>query len=318
MTLATAEAHAFLERLTDLLPAADVRRVRAEVEGLILDRAEAEAATGSDPLEAERRALAHLGTPETLADTLLNAPVTIGIATRRAFTRWLLVLTAGHLLLSILLSVGQAESAAIPGLLAPLPLRPWSATLSAAVGTVLLDTGLLFVLFVLLGPRRVGLRLPSLALSPGWSRADAARALVLVALLLLVAHPLRDSVFSVRHAGGSSPFLAPDLVALLPWIDLVLGLVGLRALAVLVAGGRSVAALLADAAAALAGIGLLVLASTRSEVVRLPPEVLGPDTAHVLNGLITRAFLVIFVGAALLLTVRLIKRLLRLRLAWVR
>lgn len=318
MTLATAEAQAFLERLSDLLPTAEVRRVRAEVEGLILDRAEALVAAGDDPLQAERGAVAHLGTPEALADTLLNAPVTIGIATRRAFTRWLLVLTAGHLLLSILLTVGQAQSAAIPGLLAPLPISPWWATLTAALGTVLLDTGLLFVLFVLLGSRRVTLRLPSLALEPGWSRADAARAIVLVGLLLLLAHPFRDSVFSVRHAGGSSPFLAPDLMALLPWIDLVLGLVGLRALAVLVAGGRAALALLTDAAASLAGIVLLVLASTRSEVVRLPPEVLGGDTAAVLNLLITRAFLVIFVGAALLLTVRLVKRLIRLRTAWAR
>jgi hypothetical protein len=43
--------------------------------------------------------------------------------------------------------------------------------------------------------------------------------------------------------------------------------------------------------------------------------VLGTDTAHVLNDLVTRSFLVVFVVAALLLTLRVVQRLLRLRRA---
>lgn len=312
--LATPEARAYLERLRDLLPAREAGRVLSDVEGLILDRAEAAQGEGLLPADAERRALLHLGAPERLADTLVDAPWTVPLSTRRSFVRWLLVLTVGHLLLSVLLTLARAEGPAIPGLLGPLPVAPWTATLTGALGVLLTDVGLLLVLFLTLGARGGGAGLPALRVAPAWTRADALRGLALVGLLALLAHPLRDTVFAVRHAGVLHPFLAPDLLALLPWADLALGLVGLRYLLVL-AGRDGTPALAADALAAAAGIVLLLLASTRSEVVRLPSVVLGPDTAHVLSDLTTRAFLVVFVGAALLLGVRLVKRLLGLRRA---
>ncbi len=314
MTLLSPEARGYLDRLADLLPPAEAARVRREVEALILDRAEAEGAAGVPGEEAERRAVRHLGPPEALADRLSEAPLVVGSATRRAFTRWLVVLTVGHLLLSILLTVARAEGPALPGLLFPLPRTPWSATLSSALAVVLIDVGLLFLLFALLGPRGASARLPALSLTPAWNRPDAARTLVLAALLALLAHPLRDVVFSVHQRGASHPFLAPDLLVLLPLLDLLLGLVALRALLTLLR--RPKAALAADAAAAAAGIVLLVLASTRSELVRLPPHVLGAEAAQVLGDVVTRAFLVVFVGAALLLAVRLARRVLGLRRAW--
>lgn len=313
MSLSHPDTRAYLERLRDLLPPRDAARVLADVESLILDRAEAAEAEGVSPAEAERRALAHLGAPERLADTLVDAPLTLGLSTRRAFTRWLLVVAACHLLLSILLTVGHAEGPAIAGLLAPLPTAPWTSTLTAALGVVLLDTGLVFLAFVLLGSRGARAGLPPLRLAPSWTRPEALRGLLLLALLALLAHPLRDTVFAVRHGGQPHPFLAPDLVALLPWLDVALGLCALRYLLVL-AGRPGAPALAVDALAGVATIVLLVLASTRSEVVRLPSHVLGPETAHVLSDLITRAFLVVFVGAALLLSVRVVKRVVRLRL----
>ena len=316
MSLSTPEARAFVERLRDLLPARDAERVVREVESLVLDRAEAEAADGAGGAEAERRALAHLGTPEALADTLVSAPLSIGLSTRRAFARWLVVLVAGPLLLALLLTLAKADAAAVPGLLAPLPLSPWYAALTAVLGQVLLDVGLLLVLFALLGRLRGRQGVPSLQLTaPAWSRADALRGLLLLILLAVVAHPLRDAIFSVRRAGEAHPFLAPDLVALLPWLDVVLGLCALRCALVLAKKADGAAVLVVDALAGLGGVALLLLAATRSEVVRLPSDVLGADTAHVLNDLVTRAFLVVFVVAALLLTVRVVQRLLRLKRA---
>ena len=57
----------------------------------------------------------------------------------------------------------------------------------------------------------------------------------------------------------------------------------------------------------------LVLAATRSELVRFPEGVLQGQTADVLSDLVTRVFMLIFIGAALFLTVHFVKRLLRLR-----
>jgi len=312
VTLKSPEARAYLERLRDLLPAREAGRVVTEVESLIFDRVEAEGA-GVLQEEAERRALAHLGSPDVLVDTLAEAPLQVGWSSRRAFTRWFSVLAAGHLLFSILLTVGQAEHAAVPGLLGPLPLAPWWGTVSAALGIVLLDAGLMFVLFTLLGAwgRRGGLPLPGRA--RGWTRVEALRTLVLLALLALIAHPLRDEIFAVRRGATATPFLAPDLVALLPWLDVVLGLVALRALLVL--SGKADAPLThaIDMLAGLGGVLVLVLAATRHEIVRLPAAVLGQEVAGVLASIITRVLMLVFVAAALLLAVAVIKRLARLR-----
>jgi hypothetical protein len=314
VTLRTPEARAYLERLHDLLPARDARRVVREVEALMLDRAEAEAAGGAGGDEAERRALVHLGSPEVLADSLVDAPLVIRMTTRRAFGRWLIVLIAGHLLLSLLLTLAKSDAAAIPGILAPLPRAPWAATVTAVIGIVLLDLGLLLALFAFLGGLRGRSRLPALALgTPACTRAEAVRGLVLLGLLAVLAHPLRDTVFAIRRGDQMVPFLAPDLVALVPWVDVLLGLCALRFVLVLVGRGTGAAALALDALAGLTGIALLLMASTRSEIVRLPEDALGAETAAVLSDLITRAFLVLFVGAALLLTLRVVKRLLRLK-----
>ncbi len=312
MTLKSPEARAYLERLRDLLPPREASRVVTEVESLILDRVEAEGA-GAPSEEAERRALAHLGSPDTLADTLAEAPLQVGWSARRAFTRWFSVLAAGHLLFSILLTVGKAEVAALPGLLGPLPTAPWWGTVSAALGIVLLDAGIVFVLFTLLGAWGQSGALPLPGRARGWTRVEALRTLVLVALLALIAHPLRDEIFAVHRGATSTPFLSPDLVALLPWLDIVLGLVLLRALLVL--GGKADAPLThgVDLLAGIGGVLVLVLAATRHEIVRLPPAVLGQEVAGVLGNVITRVVLLVFVAAALLLSVAVIKRVLRLR-----
>lgn len=314
MTLRLPESKAWMERLGDLLPAREAPRVLREVEALLLDRAESEAAEGHAPEDAERRALARLGSPEDLAETLASAPLTIGLAVRRSFTRWLLVLVAGHLLLAVMLTLAKSDAAALPGLLGPLPTAPWHATLSAVLGQVLLDVGLLGTLFVLLGGLRGRAALPVPRLTPErWSPAEAWRGLLLLLLLAVLAHPLRDDVFAVRRGADRHPFLAPDVLALLPWLDAVLAASALRLVLALVGRGDGPAAAVADVLSGAAGLAFLVLASTRGEVVRLPAEVLGADTAHVLGDLVTRCLLVVFLGAALLLTLRLVQRVLRLR-----
>jgi hypothetical protein len=225
------------------------------------------------------------------------------------------VLGAGHLLLAIALTLGGSESAALPGLLGPLPRGPWWATLSSAVGVLLLDAGLLFVAFTLTGSwGRPGV-LAAPGLPRAWTRADAVRTLVLVGLVAVLAHPLRDSLFAVRRGATLTPFLSASIVAVLPWLDAVLALVALRSLLVL--GGRGAGALAQaiDLAAGLAGVVALVLAATRDEIVQLPADVLGAETASVLNDVITRGLLVVLLAAALFLAFSVVRRAVRLKQA---
>jgi hypothetical protein len=301
---------AYLDRLRDLLPYRDGARILTEVEGLLEDRIEAERDAHGER-EAERRALEALGPPESLAEGL-TAPVRLDLATRRAFARLLAVTFAAHLVLSVVLTVAGGGRA-IPGLLGPLPLEPLAAVFSGVLSLFLVDTGAVFLLFVLLGRWKGSAAMPALRLRETVRPRDAALGLVLLGLLGLILHPFRDAIFAVRTPRGMVPFLAPDLVALVPGATAVLGLFVLRQVLVLRAGGDSPGAVIVDAVACLVFAALLVLAATRAELVRLPSDALGEAAAHALSDLATRVLLFVFVVAALMLAVRFVQRLMRLR-----
>ncbi|MFV1958983.1 MAG: permease prefix domain 1-containing protein [Planctomycetota bacterium] len=304
----------YLERLRDLLPYRESRRILEEVDGLLQDRMDAEKAQdGISPEDAERRAIAALGPAETLAEQLVQPAIRVDLGTRRTFSRMLAVTFATHLLLSIVLTVAGTSGPAIPGLLAPLPTGPLAATLSAVLSVLLMDTGGLFLLFALLGKGKAPALLPALHLRPSWSRRDAALALVLLGLMALILHPFRDQIFAVRDGDHLVGILAPDLIALLPFVDVALVLLAVRQVVILKAGGEHVLAIVVDALASLALAAVLVVAATRPELVVFPRGSVGQRTAQVLSDLTTRVLMLVFLGAALFLTVRFVKRLLRVR-----
>jgi hypothetical protein len=303
----------YLERLRDLLPPKEAPRILADVEGLLLDRMEAaEKDQGLAPPDAERRAVQALGSPEALADQLVSSPLQLDRTTRRAFVLWFAVVLAGHLLLSIVLTAAGGAGAGIPGLLGPLDRSSIPALLSGLLAIVLMDAGAVLLCFVFLGRGRVPSGLPRLGLSPAWSRRDSALALVLLSLVaVLLLEPVRDAILAVRYAGRTHPLVSPDAAALVPWAYAVLGLHAVRHLMIFARRGEGAAAVATDAVASLATVALLVLVSTR-DLARLP-EGMGRETAAVLADLLARVFLVVLVGSAFLLSVRAVKRILRLR-----
>jgi hypothetical protein len=308
----------YLERLEELLPHGEAARVRMEVDALIQDRADEEARLHPDlpPAETERRALEALGSPEALAEELSPTEMRIPLATRRTFVRILAAVFACHLLLAVVLTVAGSRSAPIPGLLGPLPQGPFSAVLLAVITLFLLDTGGLLVLFVAIGrvrPERPLPSLPALARSARWSRRGAVEGLVLLILLAVLFDGLLDQVFAVRQGDELVCFLAPELLALVPFVNVVFGLFALRHLLTLAGRGSSAWSLALDALGSLAGCGLLVAAATRSELVRMPAgSKLGREAADVLAHLTERLFLLVFVVGALLLIVRFVLQAIRL------
>lgn len=302
----------YLERLGDLLPAREAKRVLADVQEIILDRVDAERERDPDidAAEAERRALGAWDGPEELAEQLTSAPITIDLATRRTFLRALAAIFAAHLVLSILLTVAGAEGTAIPGLLGPLPTSPWTATVIAAAGMFFMDVGALMVLFTLMGKGRHA-RLPHLDLTNRWTRSDAVKGLILIGLLAVAFNVFLDSIFAIRSGDGLQSFLSSELKALIPFLNVVLGLFAIRHILTFVGRGERPEASAVDALACLAACGLLVMAVTRSELVRIPEGSLGDFTAKTLTDLTERLFLLVFVAAAILLAVRFVKQALR-------
>lgn len=314
MTSAPTSRVEFIEQLRDLLPTREAKRILEDVDGLLLDRMEAELQEGDiSAEEAEQIAIAALGTPEELATQLTSAPLKIDFTTRRLFVRLLAITFAVHLLLSIVLTVAGGKGPALPGLLGPLSTDSLGGVFTGVLSIALIDTGALFLIFAIFGRGKAPTGLPALRLRTATSRRDAALGLVLLGLIWLILHPFRDEVFAIRTGDGMVGFLAPDLVAVLPVFDVALALFAVRQIVILVGWGEHPLGVLADALASLALAVGLVLAATRPDIIRFPDGVLATQTAHALEDLVTRVFLLIFIGAALFLVVRFVKRLLRLR-----
>jgi hypothetical protein len=268
---------------------------------------------GASPEEAERIAIQALGSAEELATQLTSAPLVVPFSTRRLFVRLLAITFAVHLLLVVVLTAAGGTGPALPGLLGPLSTQTLGGVFTGVLSIALIDTGGLFLIFALLGRGKTPAGLPALRLRTATSRRDAALGLVLLALIALILHPFRDEVFALRSGDRMVGFLAPDLVAVLPVFDVALALFAIRQIVILVGWGEHPLGVLADAFASLALAVGLVLAATRPDIIRFPQGALAPATANTLEDLVTRVFLLVFIGAALFLVVRFVKRLLRLR-----
>jgi hypothetical protein len=307
-----AERQEYLDRLRDLLPARESRRVVEEIDAMILDRVESAEQDGATPVEAERRAIAALGPPEALADQIVGTPVTVDLATRRSFVRWLSVVFAGHLLLSVVLTAAGGEESVLPRLLGPLPTEPWIAFVGGVLAVFLIDLGALFAVFALRAGRRMAAALPW-NLRPAWAPRDSVLSLVVLAVVAAVFNPpVRDVVFAIRHDGTSTPILAADLVALVPWVNVLLAVAAVRNVITLVRRRVGPLAVGLDALGTLGTVAVLVAAVARPDYVRLPPTV-DSHTAAILADLATRGLLLVFVLAAFFLSIRLVRRVMLLR-----
>ena len=306
----------YLQRLGDVLPTSELARVREDVDALLQDHAAGvrEEHPELDAVEAERRAVAALGSPERLAEELgVATSVSIPLNVRRAFVRALCVFFAGHLLLSIVLTVAGSDSPAIPGLLMPLPKGPALSIFLSVLTIFLIDAGAILVLFAAMGARRTMPSFPKLGVRDRWTRHEAIQGLLLVGLLAVLFNAFLDPIFSVKQGPEWIPFLSRDLMALVPFVNIVLGFLALRHILTLTGKGGSALAVGADALAALSASILLTVAAVQGDLVTMPDERLGPDAAGVLDSLIERVFLLIFIVAAIMLMARFVRQVLRLQ-----
>ena len=307
----TSPREEYLARLEDLLPSGEVARVRMEVESMILDRAadEGEQDPALSPAEAEERAIRALGSPERLAEEIAGPGMTVSLAAQRTFVRLLAAVFACHLLLSIALTVMGSTDAMIPGLLGPLPKEPFAHVLLSVLSVFLIDAGALLLLFVATGRTSSRRSMPGLFRGSRWTRRGAIEGLVLLTLLAVLFNVYLERIFSVRLGETWQPFLAREFLAIVPYVNVVFALFGLRHVLTLLGRGNGALALFVDALGSLAGCVWFVVAATRSELVQLPSgHKLGREAADVLDNLIESVFLIVFVVGALLLVLRFVRQ----------
>jgi hypothetical protein len=304
---------AYLDRLRDVLPPRRAGDVVPEVEALIEDRRQALLENEVEPEAATQRALAALGPPEVLAESLGGGGMSIDLATRRTFARTLFVLFSAHVLLAVVLSLVGGGGTLLPGIVGPLPGKSFLAIASGVLGILFADAGFLLVLYALLGRERAPAILPRLGLRMPGTRRDAALSLVLLGLVALLLHPFRETLLAVGQGDQRSPILAPDFVSLLPVADTLLFLFALRNVFLLIAGGERLESVAADALASLAGVALAVLVLTRDQLVQLPSPPLSEAEALVFQQLLYRVMLAVAFLAGLFLVIRFAKRAMRVK-----
>jgi hypothetical protein len=320
MSIATdprARVAEYLERLRDVLPARSAASVLTEVSALIEDRVELEG--GTDAGGAVDRALAALGPPERLAAALTGETASGELARRVAYGRLVPLVFAAHLVLALVLTVVGAGTAFVPGIVGALPTDSPVATGFGVLGIFFIDVGLVAVVLALLGRDRVPSLLHRLRLEMPGTRRDAALSLVLLALVALLVNlpSFRDALFALGTGADRAPILAPEVLALVPFLDVALGLFALRSVLLLRAGGERVASLAVDAAASLAAAGVAVLVMTRAELVRIPSGAgLTEAQARTFADLLLRVGFVVCLVGAVLLVARAVRRLLRIRELW--
>jgi hypothetical protein len=305
----------YLERLRDVLPPRQASSIVAEVASLIEDRIE-QMGDGKDSAAAVDRALAALGSPETLATSLSGGQAAAQVATRNAFGRLLPLVFGVHLLLAIVLTVVGAGTAFVPGLIGALPTTSALATAFGVLGVFFVDVGVVVVVLALLGRDRVPALLHRVRLDVPGTRRDAILSLVLLVLIAVIVNvpKFRDALFALGAGEARSPLLSPEVLALLPACNGVILLFALRHAVLAISGTERVQGLALDALASLAAAALAVLLMTRDELVRIPGNAgLSEEQARTFSDLIVRVAFIVCLSGALLLVARSIRRLLRIR-----
>ncbi len=273
-----------------------------------LDRAE-DLGGGEVTPEGMAQAVDSMAEPAEVALAYRGAKYLIGPKVYRAFVLYTAILFVVHLVLLIVATVTGSGIEIFPLSIVKLE-RPHTLVnlVSVAIQALLLDIGLMVVIFA--GMSRVGrsARFPSVAFRvPVGTRASGTRA-VLALLVLVILNFLRDDLFIVVTEEKVEPLFSSALAANLPWINLLLALVIAREVAYAWLGERRWI-VLADATVSVFGVGLMI------SFLTLPPfiAISGPSSTALLTlsdmmGKMTHLiFLAFAIGFAVAATKRFIR-----------
>lgn len=275
-----------------------------------LDRAED--LGGGDVTAANMaKAVASMADPAEVALAYRGSKYLIGPKVYRAFVLYTAILFAIHLVLLVVATVTGTGIEIFPLSIVKLE-KPHTLLnlVSTAIQALLLDIGLMVVIFA--GMSRVGrsARFPSVAFRvPAGARASGMRG-VLALLVLLILNFLRDDLFIVVSEDEVTPLFSEAFAENLPWLNLLLALVIAREAGYALLGERRWL-VIADGAVSVFGIGLMIWFLTQPAFIELP----GPSSTALLtlSDMMAKTMQLIFLAFAIGFAVASTKRSIR---AW--
>jgi len=187
---------------------------------------------------------------------------------------------------------------------------------SAAMQALLMDIGLMVVIFAGIGRVQSTRRLPTVAFRiPVGTRISSTRA-VLALLVIVLLNFFRDDLFIVVFEGRVEPLFTVAFAKNLLWLNLLLLLVIARETAYTFLGERRWI-VLADGLVSVYGIALMIWFLTQSPFIAVPKEVNAPSTAMLtLNDLMHKSMQLIYIAFAIVFAVAATKRVIRFWQTW--
>lgn len=278
------------------------RRDRAdlllELRSAILDRAE-DIAGGSPTSAAIHEAIQAIGDPAQIAAAYAGERYLIGPRHYRAFLVYTGLVYAIHLAMIVAASVLDSGIEIFPiHIMRVAHPHSFLNLVSVAVQALLMDIGLMVVIFAGLTRGRRAIRSPHLAFRVESSvRVRITRA-VLALLVLVLLDFLRGHIFVIAVGNRVVPFFTASFLAALPWLNVFLGAVILKEVAFAVLGeGKGL--VLIDAGLSAAGAALMIWFLTRPPFFAFPLAVSAQTSAlFTLNRLVRSILALLLVAFA--------------------
>ena len=289
------------------------REMLLELRSAILDRAE-DIGEGTATAEAIEQALRGFGDPFEVAAAYAGERYLIGPRLYRHFWIYTGFVFAAHLVMIVVASVAQADFELFPvsvGHVAP----PFSilGVVAVAIQALLMDIGLMVLIFGVAGRVRRTVRLPSMAFRVDTEPRRTVTRAVLTVLVLILLNFLRDDLFIVWVENHAHPLFSPTFAGLLPFLNAFLLLIVVREIAYAVLGERRWL-VAADGFLSLAGCTLMIWLLTRPTFVAVPQGVSeAVDAIPSMNVLIGKVLKLLLIAFAVIFGVEAMKRAVRWR-----
>jgi len=281
-----------------------------------LDRAE-DLGKGTVTADTVARAIEGMGDPADVALAYRGKKYLIGPKVYRAFLIYTGIFFVVHVVLILVATATGTGIEFFPLSIVKLE-RPHTLLnlFSAAVQALLMDIGLMVVIFAGIGRAQRTARLPTVAFRvPAGVRASTTRA-VLALLVLLLLNLFRDDIFIVVFENRVEPLFTTAFGRNLIWLNILLALVIARETAYAILGERRWL-VFADGLVSLYGIALMIWFLKQSPFIAVPAEVNTPKTAMLtMNDLMHKSIQLLYIAFAIGFAVAGTKRMVRFWQTW--
>jgi hypothetical protein len=291
------------------------RDVIRELESAILDRAE-EIGKGEVSDDAVREALTTMGEPAEVALAYAGERYLISPRMYRPFLIYTGILFVIHLVMIVVASVTDGlEVLSLNVLRVPHPHSLLNLA-AVAVQALLMDIGLMVVIFTGVSRTQRTVRLPRLAfrVEAGF-RSSITRA-ILALLVMVILNLLRDQIFIVVLEDRVHLIFTQSFEAVLPFLNVFLALIIAKESAYAFLGEKR-GMVAVDGALAALGVALMIWFLTRNAFISFPTKV-NEITGVIpsLNQLVHKTVQLILIAFAVGFAIQAVKRFIRLRQMW--